>query len=820
MDLVPRDYQIEACHAALKGNTIVNLPTGTGKTLIAALTHEQMNSKFTILCCASVAVIEQHQQFFRSRGITNNIIIDTAAGLKARIFDFGGLGDEDEDQMTDQEKMVYEQRKQFVNQRIKDIDLLIFDECHHAIGHHPYVKLAKLFQQFKPEIRILGLTASFVHGTFENVAKKRKRLEENLSCALWTPSSEAALSSLQVKNPDKHFYKVDYKDPKNVLSKKDIERRSLELIRPGLQLLPYGLSNIIQKEVAKSAYLCYYVLGEAGWSFFLRDGLIPYLEAKLKQKAEYVVRDQLQQQELQTQMAIQNAIAAKQKEASSDSSATPQKLGDDGSSSSEDPIVKAPPGLTAPPGLSLPGETPADSINPTPRDVVTAASASGASASSVAGGNTYTSCSAGWSTAQPGTAGMLKSIVPDAAIGEGPKIMTAEELEEERLRFLIPFHQFLQQKIPIINQVAPKVESLLEILESCTSGTVVPTEVPNQALTGPDGRTQFDEYGMPIQARRFDVVEEIDQSLVFVERAVLCIPLAKIVEMRTRRTTKPVMGVQSMSADERNAYLNLFKQGKVRVIVATSSLEEGIDVADCKVVVRFDYFSSVRSHIQGSGRARHPDAKIFYFEQEPEVEEEKAALMNMAARDENAVIPDMKPAERNYHLSAMLGEDQIIPGARGGSQNGFVEAENRIREYPSIDVCGIGHVWNIEKEETVWDPISNKSQRVVKCANRKCDAQVIVKSRAFGKGKKKKERFYMFGGPDNPWICADATEAQIKEAEEKDLLKPPVNPIVSLKKEKEDDEADANGAASATVNAQGGIQMVEGVPVMNTRPKN
>ena len=70
--------------------------------------------------------------------------------------------------------------------------------------------------------------------------------------------------------------------------------------------------------------------------------------------------------------------------------------------------------------------------------------------------------------------------------------------------------------------------------------------------------------------------------------------------------------------------LDKFKQGEVRVVVATSSLEEGIDVAACKVVVRFDYFASVRSHIQGSGRARHPNAKIFYFEQEPDVEEDKA----------------------------------------------------------------------------------------------------------------------------------------------------------------------------------------------------
>lgn len=71
--------------------------------------------------------------------------------------------------------------------------------------------------------------------------------------------------------------------------------------------------------------------------------------------------------------------------------------------------------------------------------------------------------------------------------------------------------------------------------------------------------------------------------------------------------------------------------------------------------MRFDYFSSVRSHIQGSGRARHKDAKIFYFEQEPEVEEKKAKLINMAARDANIAIPDV-PSQMKPRVDAVDNE--------------------------------------------------------------------------------------------------------------------------------------------------------------------
>lgn len=294
MDLIPRKYQVEAATAAVQSNRIINLPTGTGKTLIAALVHERLNSRMTLVVCASVAVIEQHQKFFADRGI-RNCLVDTAAGLKARIFDYGGLGDDDENDAKDDmvNAKLWEERRKSITQKIADIELLVFDECHHAIGHHPYVKLQKLFKIYKPEgIRVMGLTASFIHGSFENIAKKRERLENNLDCKLWVPENPESIQALEGADAKKNFYRVEWNEPKNlVLSRKDIEKRSLELMKPALKNLPYGMAAIVSKEVSKSAYLCYYVLGEAGWSFFLRDGLVPYLEAKLRQKAEYVVRD-------------------------------------------------------------------------------------------------------------------------------------------------------------------------------------------------------------------------------------------------------------------------------------------------------------------------------------------------------------------------------------------------------------------------------------------------------------------------------------------------------------------------------------------------
>ena len=56
--------------------------------------------------------------------------------------------------------------------------------------------------------------------------------------------------------------------------------------------------------------------------------------------------------------------------------------------------------------------------------------------------------------------------------------------------------------------------------------------------------------------------------------------------------------------------LNRFKGGSVNVIVATSVMEEGIDIPATNLVVRWDDSENFRSFIQSRGRARHVHSKF------------------------------------------------------------------------------------------------------------------------------------------------------------------------------------------------------------------
>ena len=128
--------------------------------------------------------------------------------------------------------------------------------------------------------------------------------------------------------------------------------------------------------------------------------------------------------------------------------------------------------------------------------------------------------------------------------------------------------------------------------------------------------------------------EEPDvRCIIFVERVIMTHPIAKLIdEDLGGEYAVAVSGAKGMNNTIRDHHLAEFKNGTKRYLVATASMEEGIDVGDCNVVIRFDVFHNVKSHIQGAGRARKEGSRIFYFENDYEEEERNAEKMKQAAR--------------------------------------------------------------------------------------------------------------------------------------------------------------------------------------------
>ncbi|KAH0667918.1 endoribonuclease Dicer homolog 2-like isoform X1 [Solanum tuberosum] len=102
------------------------------------------------------------------------------------------------------------------------------------------------------------------------------------------------------------------------------------------------------------------------------------------------------------------------------------------------------------------------------------------------------------------------------------------------------------------------------------------------------------------------------RCIIFVERIITAIVLRSLLNellpelcgWRTEYTAGHISVVQSQSRKLQNKIVEEFRKGLVNIIVATSILEEGLDVQSCNLVIRFDPSATVCSFIQSRGRAR------------------------------------------------------------------------------------------------------------------------------------------------------------------------------------------------------------------------
>ncbi|KAG5574731.1 hypothetical protein H5410_054865 [Solanum commersonii] len=102
------------------------------------------------------------------------------------------------------------------------------------------------------------------------------------------------------------------------------------------------------------------------------------------------------------------------------------------------------------------------------------------------------------------------------------------------------------------------------------------------------------------------------RCIIFVERIITAIVLwfllnellPELCGWRTEYTAGHVSVVQTQSRKIQNKIVEKFQKGVVNIIVATSILEEGLDVQSCNLLIRFDPSATVCSYIQSHGRAR------------------------------------------------------------------------------------------------------------------------------------------------------------------------------------------------------------------------
>lgn len=122
-----------------------------------------------------------------------------------------------------------------------------------------------------------------------------------------------------------------------------------------------------------------------------------------------------------------------------------------------------------------------------------------------------------------------------------------------------------------------------------------------------------------------------------------------------------------MSQAEQDYNIKCFREGKLNLLVATSVLEEGIDVPACNLVVRYQHVTNEISLVQSKGRARAADSKCYAIigkgtlkEFQELQNEEKNHLVNEAIKyhlpPEPQWLPKMYEIQKKLLKALEMGE--------------------------------------------------------------------------------------------------------------------------------------------------------------------
>lgn len=212
MKLTPREYQKNIFDSVMKkGNTLVVLPTGLGKTLIALmLIEEKFNQGRCLFLAPTKPLVEQHY----------NSIIENLEDKKDYVtIVTGAITPKKRKELY--KKSIVVATPQTIRNDIKNkilepnFSLVIFDEGHRAVGDYAYTQIA---EHVKDHALIVALTAS--------PGGQKKRIEEVLN-KLFIQNIELRTSEDKDVKPYTHETEIHWQmvnlPSQYLLIKKDLE---------------------------------------------------------------------------------------------------------------------------------------------------------------------------------------------------------------------------------------------------------------------------------------------------------------------------------------------------------------------------------------------------------------------------------------------------------------------------------------------------------------------------------------------------------------------------------------------------------------------
>lgn len=167
-----RAYQDNIAKKAAERSTLVVLPTGMGKTIIAILTialHLEKGGEKVLFLAPTKPLVEQHAESISSMMTVDSVVAFTGSVRPAK-----------RKELWESARIVVATPQTVVNDILSWLDLsevsmIVFDEAHRAVGDYDYVFIGKKYREVRENGLVLGTTASpsydqqKVHEVIENL---------------------------------------------------------------------------------------------------------------------------------------------------------------------------------------------------------------------------------------------------------------------------------------------------------------------------------------------------------------------------------------------------------------------------------------------------------------------------------------------------------------------------------------------------------------------------------------------------------------------------------------------------------------------------
>ena len=171
-----RAYQVNIAKKAAESSTLVVLPTGMGKTIIAILAmakHLEKGGTKILMLAPTKPLVEQHAASLER----------LMEGIRIGVFT-GSVRPAKREKIWKESDIVVATPQTIVNDILSWLDLsevsmIVFDEAHRAVGDYDYVFIGKRYREKREDGLVLGTTASpsyneeKVQEVIENLGVKR-----------------------------------------------------------------------------------------------------------------------------------------------------------------------------------------------------------------------------------------------------------------------------------------------------------------------------------------------------------------------------------------------------------------------------------------------------------------------------------------------------------------------------------------------------------------------------------------------------------------------------------------------------------------------